>query len=257
MLKGGAEIDEQLIGHRVAWSTGAIIAAIVMVIISLSVHEAAHAITAWWFGDGYAHSQGRVTLNPLAHIDLFGTVILPILLASMGAPVFGYAKPVPVQLSGVRRPRLAPVLVSAAGPASNLLQAALCLGLLTLLGGVLKLAAGDVVVRNFSSLQPIVEIEGMVGGKVLAAVALMLKLGFQVNVMLAFFNLIPVPPLDGSWIAAELSPMTVGRLFAVIRPYGFFIFIGLLYMGALDYLLMPGFVVMELGHVLLGMATGL
>jgi Zn-dependent protease len=246
-----------LIGDHVEWSWGAGIAAIFMILIALTIHEAAHAITAWWSGDDYARSLGRVTLNPLAHIDPMGTVLLPILLVSAGMPAFGYARPVPVRLGHVPRYRRAHILISAAGPGSNLLQAAICLALLLLMGILLRFAPEGVQIRNFSSLQPIVEIEGMVGGKVLAALALMLKLGFQVNLSLAFFNMLPVPPLDGSWIAEHMAPRTIGRFFEVIRPYGFIIFVALLWTDVLDFLLMPMLYPIGAGHLLLAQVTGM
>lgn len=251
------EIGDQLFGEPVEWSTGAIVAAIVMVIIALSFHEAGHAITAWWSGDGYAKSIGRVTLNPLAHIDPLGTVVLPIMLAVAHLPVFGYAKPVPVRLGHVRHWRRAHILISAAGPLSNLLQAAVCLELLLLIGAILALTGAGAGVANFSSLEPIVEIKGFAGAPIVAGIALMLKLGFQVNVMLAFFNMLPIPPLDGSWIAEHLSPAFIGQFYARIRPFGFVIFIGLLYAGILDYLLAPAFYVLGFGHILVALVSGM
>ncbi len=222
------------------WSTGAIIAAIVMIIMALCFHEAAHAITAWWCGDGYAKSLGRVTLNPLSHIDPFGTILLPIFLASMGSPVFGYARPVPVQLGNVPNYRRSQILVSAAGPFSNILQAACCLALITLISAVLSLIP-DVEVFHLCDLQPFVEIRGIAGAKVIGAAALMLKLGFAINLLLAFFNMIPLPPLDGSWIAEQMLPGSMGRFYATIRPFGMFIFLAMIYWAPeiIGYFLAP------------------
>ncbi len=214
--------------RELEWNVGAVIAAIVMIIIALSFHEAAHAITAWWCGDGYAKSLGRVTLNPMSHIDPFGTVLLPIVLAYAGLPVFGYARPVPVQLGNVPNYRRSQILVAAAGPFSNILQAACCLGLMTLIGALLSLVPG-VEVFHLCDFQPFVEVRGIAGAKVIGGLALMLKLGFLGNLFLAFFNMIPLPPLDGSWIAEHMLPNSMGRFYAAIRPYGMFIFLAMIY----------------------------
>ena len=240
------------------WSWGATIAALVMLLIALSVHEAAHAITAWWCGDDFARSLGRVSLNPIAHIDPFGTIILPLILAYAGWPVFGYARPVPVRLGSVRRYRRAHILISVACPASNLLQAAVCLALLLLVGSLLSLAP-DVTVKHLSAIRPVVEVSGIAGGRVIAAMALMLKLGFFVNILLAFFNLIPIPPLDGSWVLEHLFPNTLGRLYAAIRPYGFLLFLAVIYSGTrvLVYLMMPAVAILFFGQALIHQVTGL
>jgi Zn-dependent protease len=246
-----------IMGADFEWSWGARIAAFVAIIIGLSVHEASHAISAWWYGDGLAKSMGRVTLNPLSHIDPFGTIVLPLMLTLSGAPAFGYARPVPTQLGEVRKYWRAQALVAAAGPVSNLLQACLCLAGLMLMGLLLRFLAPGAEVSEFSSINPFVEIKGMAGGKVLAGLALLLKLGFQVNVFVAFFNLIPVPPLDGSWIAQYLSPGFIRTAIEIIRPYGFLLFLALLWFGYLEVLLTPAYYVLAGGHILLAITTGM
>ena len=250
-------LTDRMTAGDMKYSYGAIGAAIVVVLLSLSIHECGHAISAWWCGDDFARSQGRVTLNPFAHIDLFGTVILPLLLAISRAPVFGYAKPVPVRLGGIRRYRRAHILISLAGPGANLLLSAVALALYLALGCLLARWAPDAEITGFSSIAPQVAITGVAGGQLLAAAALVLKLTFMINLFLAFFNLIPVPPLDGSWVLEHLFPNTLGRLYAVIRPYGFLIFLGLFWTKVFHYLLMPMLVPLLFGYGTVAVCTGL
>ena len=251
------DIDVRLFAGSWDYSHGAIAAAILVVLASLSIHECGHAITAWWCGDDYARSLGRVTLNPIAHIDLFGTIILPLLLAFGRMPVFGYAKPVPVQLGSVRHYRRAHILVSLAGPGANLLLAAVALMLHLLVGCVLALAAPDARIVGLASPAPRVEVSGMAGAEVVGAIVLVLKLTFMINLVLACFNLIPIPPLDGSWILQHLFPRSLGRLYARIRPYGILIFLALLWTGGLGYLMVPMLFPLLCGFMLVAGCTGL
>ena len=250
-------LADRMFAGSMDYSHGAIAAAILVVLLSLSVHECGHAISAWWCGDDFAKSLGRVTLNPLAHIDLFGTVILPLLLVYAGAPVFGYAKPVPVRLSGLRRYRRAHVLISLAGPGANLLLSAIALALYLAMGCLLARFAPEAKITGFSSMAPQVVIKGVVGGHILAGVAVVLKLAFMINLFLAAFNLIPIPPLDGSWVLEHLFPNSLGRLYAVIRPYGFLIFLALIWTDAFGYLLVPISVPLLSGYGLVAACTGL
>ncbi|MFH0982182.1 MAG: site-2 protease family protein [Planctomycetota bacterium] len=250
-------LSERMLAERMRYSYGAIAAAILVVVLSLSIHECGHAISAWWCGDDYARSLGRVTLNPFAHMDLFGTVVLPLLLALARAPVFGYAKPVPVRLGGIRRYRRAHILISLAGPGANLLLGATALALYLALGCLLARWAPNAEIDGFSSWASPVVITGIPGGQVLAAGALVLKLTFMINVLLACFNLVPVPPLDGSWVLEHLFPRTLGRFYALIRPYGFLVFLLLLWTNGFDYLLVPVSWPLGLGYGLVAACTGL
>jgi Zn-dependent protease len=257
---GPPDIEDILAGaaYDSGYTYGQIAATIVIIILSLSIHECGHAIVAWWCGDDYAKSLGRVTLNPLAHIDLFGTLVLPVLLTLAKAPVFGYAKPVPVRLGNVRRYRRAHILISLAGPGANLMLAAVSLALLLALGCALALLAPDARISAFSSaLGTNVRIEGIPAGRVLTGCAVVLNLGFTINTLLAFFNLIPVPPLDGSWVLEHLFPNTLGRLYGLVRPFGFVVFLVLMYTNAFNYLLIPAAVPIGLGHGLIRCCTGL
>jgi|CXWL01.1.fsa_nt_gi Zn-dependent protease len=238
---------------------GMIISGILVVLLSLSVHECAHAITAWWLGDGLAKSLGRVTLNPLAHIDPVGTVLLPIILAVSKSPVFfGYAKPVPVYVETLPRYRRAHILISVAGPGSNLLLAAA--SMMTLLGAVcaLRLAVPAATLSHlasFSLAMPVVA-SGFPLASYFGLACTLLKLSFVVNVALAFFNLIPIPPLDGSWVLEHLFPRMLGPFYSAIRPYGFLIFVLALYGDVLDSLRVPVDYVLAAGLALLAATTG-
>lgn len=238
---------------------GVIACGIFVVLLSLTVHEAAHAITAWWLGDGLARSLGRVTLNPLAHIDPFGTILLPILLITAGAPAFGYAKPVPVRVESLPRYRRAHILIAIAGPGSNLLLA--CASLMLLLGitSGLRLAVPEANVMSHAAIHADASLAatGIGLSTILEPLYLFLILSFIVNVALAMFNLIPIPPLDGSWVLEHLFPNSLGRLYAAMRPYGFLVFIGALYVGVFDYLQYPLDWVVNLGMEIVTAAPGM
>ena len=152
-----------------------LLASAVAVIVGIVIHESAHAAAAWALGDKTARSRGRVSLNPLNHIDPFGTIILPLLMLAAGGPVFAFAKPVPVYLNNLKHPKRDEVLVSAAGPASNIALACLAAALMYLAYGSLYASMSFAVasqIMNFDATFIVV------------------------NLSLAFFNLIPIPPLD-------------------------------------------------------------
>ena len=178
-----------------------------MLLVSLSVHEAAHAWTADRLGDPTARLQGRITLNPMAHIDWIGTVLFPLVAIYSNVPLLGWAKPVPVNWENLKSPRRDFALVAAAGPASNLILATIGAAMLGLGAGMLSYRAFDLVGRFV-----------------------------LLNALLAVFNMIPVPPLDGGNVAAGLLPLPIARLIDQVRPYGFLILYALLFTGVLgDY----------------------
>lgn len=177
------------------------------VIIGIVIHESAHALAAYALGDKTARSRGRVSLNPLNHIDPFGTILLPLLMIAAGGPVFAFAKPVPVYLGNLKHPKRDELIISLAGPASNIVLA--CLGALMLSGLV-----------NGS-------LWGLAAGSLLTEFSLTF---IFVNLSLAFFNLIPLPPLDGSSI---LVPFLKGRALDAyyrIQQYAMPILIVVLYL---------------------------
>ncbi len=187
---------------------------------SLSVHESAHAWSADQLGDPTARMLGRVTLNPLAHIDWVGTVLFPLLTAMLGGIIFGWAKPVPVNPHNLEKPRSHHALIAAAGPGSNLVLAAVCLAGLQLM---VLLFSDRTIGTNY----------------LLFPMAQMLHIGLLLNVVLAVFNLFPIPPLDGGWMLAGVLPEAMARWVDAIRPYGFVLLVVLLYTGVFSAVLRP------------------
>lgn len=185
-----------------------------VVLISLTIHEAAHAWTADRLGDPTARVLGRVSLNPLVHIDLLGTVILPIVALASNLPIIGWAKPVPVSMRNLRDPRRDFMIVAAAGPISNLLQAVVA---------AMLLRAGEAALQ--ASVPP-------------WSVAV-LTLAVEINLLLAFFNLIPVPPLDGGNVLLGLLPPRAAVMYAQVRQYGFILLYALLLTGVASRLIVP------------------
>jgi len=183
------------------------------VIFAITVHEAAHGYAAKHFGDMTAFKAGRITLNPLKHIDLFGTIILPALTIMLGGVLFGWAKPVPVDFRRLNNPKKDMLWVAAAGPASNF-----------------AMAIFWALVMKFSVSAP---------EDFALPMLLMAKAGVTINIVLMVLNLLPLPPLDGGRIAVSLLPMNLARPFAQIERYGFIILIILLFSGVLSRILDP------------------
>ena len=186
------------------------------VIFAITLHEAAHGYVARYFGDSTAWLAGRVSVNPLRHIDLWGTIVIPlvILLFSSGSFLFGYAKPVPVVFGRLRNPKRDMFWVAAAGPAANLVMAMAW-------AAVLKLAW--VMPPNAYKLP----------------LAAMSEIGVTVNIGLMVLNLLPLPPLDGGRIAVSLLPMRLAVPFSRLEPWGFPILLLLLFTGVLGQILYP------------------
>jgi len=196
-----------------------------VVLFAITIHEASHGWAALKKGDPTAFHMGRITLNPIRHIDPVGTILLPLILVVMQAPPFGWAKPVPVNPLNLKDPRKDNVIISLAGPLSNISVAVVAFIILKLL---MNLNPSLVYGRaGFSNLlSPIIQI---------------LYLTVVINIILAIFNMIPIPPLDGSGVVMGLISEEAAQKYEQIRPYGFFILI---------VLIMTGFIGRILGVVL-------
>ena len=190
----------------------------IVLLFSLTVHEMAHAWTADRLGDPTARLLGRVSLNPLVHADPVGTVLFPLIAMITGAPLIGWAKPVPVNVRQLRHHRRDYVLVAAAGPASNLAMAVTAGCLLA----VLPISPQTLNAANVS-----------------APLATFLSQAMRLNVLLAVFNMIPIPPLDGGNVLAGLLPNHLAGIFNQIRPYGFILLYALILTGGFDALVVP------------------
>jgi Zn-dependent protease len=190
-------------------------------LFAISVHESAHAWTASRCGDPTARMLGRVSLNPIRHIDLFGTIILPLVAAFSGIPLLGWAKPTPVDPRNFRNPVMDDILTSVAGPVSNFIVAT---GALLLLGGIsLSSATGHALVTGLAR-----GFDGAASESPLTPVAMLLYAFMIINIVLAVFNLIPVPPLDGSHVLRHFLSDPVRMVYDRV---GIFALLALVYLG--------------------------
>ncbi len=183
-----------------------------VLVVSLTVHEAAHAWSAHQLGDPTARLLGRLSLNPAVHVDPIGTILFPLIAMITGVPLIGWAKPVPVDMRHLRHPRRDFALIALAGPVSNLL--------LAVVGAVVFRATIDVAA----------------GGEPLLRA---LYLAVTVNVLLAVFNLIPIPPLDGGNVLMGVLPPTAAAVIDRLRPYGFLLLYLLMFSGVLSAIMIP------------------
>lgn len=192
---------------------------ILPLLLAITLHEAAHAFVANYFGDSTAKMLGRLSLNPLKHIDLVGTIIVPIVILILSGFQFtlGWAKPVPISQRYFKHPNRDMALTSAAGPGANLLMALIWISILKLLV-IFKLPSNSLVVF----------------------VALMCQVGIVINIVLAILNMIPIPPLDGSRVVSSVLPYRWAYFYNQVEPYGMLILILLMATGLLGGMIMPG-----------------
>lgn len=186
-------------------------------LFAITLHEVAHGYAARRFGDRTADMLGRLTLNPLKHVDPVGTVVVPLMLLAFGSPaIFGWAKPVPIGTRNLKNPRKDMVWIAAAGPASNLVMALFW-------AIVLRLA-----------------VSGALPDPVTAPLFAMATFGVLINAVLAVFNMLPIPPLDGGRVLNGLVPPRISDMLDRVEPFGFFIVIGLVMLGVLWPIIGPG-----------------
>ena len=193
------------------------------VLFAITLHEAAHAYAARMFGDNTAYAAGRMTLNPLKHIDPLGTIVIPLVLYLTTGFVFGYAKAVPVNFGALRNPKRDMAWVALAGPMANFVMA-----LMWLIFALLLSATG--VTETFPHM--------------------VAQAGVLTNLLIFAFNLLPIPPLDGGRVLTSMLPNRLAYKFARIEPYGFYIVLGLLMLKLLNFWVLP---VMMLGQYVLGL----
>ncbi len=201
-----------------------LIIAAIPILVAITFHEVAHGFVANKLGDPTAKMMGRLTLNPIAHIDPIGTIIVPVMLfiLSNGAFIFGTAKPVPVNFYNLKRPRRDTALVSAAGPATNIMIAFISILLYILI---------QVIFPPSSS--------SAFNQKIMTPLVMMIQYSISFNIFIAAFNLFPVPPLDGGRIATSLLPTKYAYHFSKLEPYGILIVLGLWFTGIAHYIIVP------------------
>lgn len=203
-----------------------------VLLFSLSIHEAAHAWTSDRFGDYTARYLGRVTLNPIPHIDPIGTILFPLLQFFVHFPLIGWAKPVPTNPALLRNPHRDQTFISLAGPASNLLAGSTAF---------LTLAVLKISWPQARGLIEFMTVTGRIPGNesVLAPVIGILYYAMVINLLLAIFNLIPIPPLDGHWILYGLLPEGAAHALERMSSYGFILLYALMFMGTLSLIYIP------------------
>ena len=203
----------------------------VPVLMAVTFHEVAHGYVADFFGDHTARDAGRLTLNPLKHLDLFGTAVFFI------TRIIGWAKPVPINPNNLANPRQNMLWIAAAGPAANL-----------------ALAVISAIIYHLLTFVPMSFMGPLIVSKVILPLTMMVKVSVIINLALGFFNLIPIPPLDGSKILSNLLPPRPSMLMARIEPYGFIILMLLVFSNAINLFIIP--VISFFSQMMIGVGLG-
>lgn len=213
----------------VAYIIRQIIISAIPILIAIILHEVSHGFVAYKLGDPTAKMTGRLTLNPIAHIDPFGTILMPIMLFifTNGQFVFGYAKPVPINPYNFKNPKRDMAISAAAGPLSNILIATACVLVLKYVLALIGAASPDAL-----------------SSKVIEPLSLMVRASIKINLILASFNLIPIPPLDGGRVLMGFLPHKQADAFGKIEPYGMIIVMVLIMTHLTDYIVWPIFLLL-------------
>ncbi len=198
------------------------------VIFAITVHETAHGWVASKLGDRTAELQGRLTINPIKHIDPIGTVIVPLVLLALGGVIFGWARPVPINPQNFKNPSKDMAWVAIAGPASNLLMA---------IGWAILIKIGSGLTETLPEIGLFLVYSGLAG--------------ISINLILLVLNLLPIPPLDGSRVVSAFLPPKLAYQYNLVEPYGFFILLGLLFIGLLGPILSGPYQVLQ--QIILGL----
>ncbi len=213
---------------------------ILVLLLSISIHESAHALVALRAGDSTGADLGRISLNPIRHIDILGSIIVPVLLVVAGGPVFGWGKATPVKIGKLRHPDADHLRVVLAGPLSNLLVSAAAL---LALSGVISVLGSDAA--GTAALCLLGDIEGAARGADFPILYTLVQFTF-LNAFLGVFNMVPIPPFDGGQVVIHLLPRAWALKYSAIRPYGFMIVLALAALNVLSVIVLPVYLVIAL-----------
>ena len=228
-----------------------------VLVVSIMLHECGHAVSAHWSGDATASRLGRISLNPVVHVDLFGSVILPaILVMSNSGFLLGWAKPVPINPNQFRHRRRGLLGVTVAGISLNLMLAMASVAGLLAVGSLLRILYPEASSQGFAMIFDEATFTGLPGGEFWEFAVTALKMGLVVNLVLFTFNVLPIPPLDGFGILESLAPQSLQLVLARFRSLGWLVLLGLIISGLLSLVMLPAILLAVALNLLAGAATG-